>query len=60
MTNLVMLFVCLAAGMALWATKRLPENAHTTINGFIINIALPALILAKIHDLRASRTGPMS
>ncbi len=54
MTNLVMLFVCLAAGMILRAGKRLPENAHTTINGYIINIALPALILAKIHDLRLS------
>jgi predicted permease len=54
MTNLVMLFVCLVAGMVLRATKRLPENAHTTINGFIIDIALPALILAKIHDLRIS------
>jgi len=52
MTNFVMLFVCLAAGMFLRAAQRLPENAHTTINGFIINIALPALVLAKIHDIR--------
>jgi len=54
MTNLVMLFVCLAAGMSLRAGKRLRENAHTTINGYIINIAISALILAKIHDPRLS------
>jgi predicted permease len=54
MTNLVMLFVCLAAGMLLRVTNRLPDNAHTTINGFIINVALPALILAKIHNLHLS------
>jgi predicted permease len=54
MTNLIMLLVCLVAGMTLRAAKRLPENAHATLNGFIINIALPALILAKMHGLRLS------
>jgi predicted permease len=52
MTNLVMLFVCLLAGMIMRATGRLPENAHVTINGFIIHVALPALILGQIHGLR--------
>ncbi len=49
-----MLLVCLAAGTVLRATHRLPENAPATINGFIVNLALPALILAKIHALRLS------
>jgi predicted permease len=54
MTNLAMLFVCLAAGMILRAGNRLPENAPATINGFIINVGLPALILANLHDLQIS------
>ena len=55
MINIVMLFVCLLAGVALGQTKRLPENAYITINGFIIHVALPALILSQIHGLRFSR-----
>ncbi len=47
-----MLFFCLAAGIALRASRRLPEDAHVTINGYIIHIALPALVLAQIHGLR--------
>ncbi len=52
MTNLAMLLVCLVAGMLLRATNRLPDNAHVAINGFIIHLALPALILSQIHGLR--------
>jgi predicted permease len=51
-TNIVMLFICLIAGMILRATHRLPENAHVGLNGFIINLALPALILSQIHGAR--------
>lgn len=42
LTNLAMLLVGLLAGMLLRVTRRLPENAHVAINGFIIHIALPA------------------
>jgi predicted permease len=52
MTNLAMLLVCLLAGTLLRATKRLPENANVALNGFIIHVALPALILGQIHGLR--------
>ena len=51
MTNLIMLVACLLGGMALGRSKRLPENAHVTINGFIIHVALPALVLGQIHAL---------
>jgi predicted permease len=54
MTNIAMLVVCLLVGMILRATKRLPENAHVAINGFIVHVALPALILGQIHGLRLS------
>ncbi len=55
MTNIIMLFVCLLAGLLLRRTERVPPNAHLTINAFIIHLALPALILSQIHGLRPSR-----
>lgn len=54
MTNLAVLLVCLAAGIVLRAAGRMPENAHLAINGFIIHVALPALILSQIHGVRLS------
>ncbi len=52
MGNIALLFFCLAAGMALRATRRVPDNAHLAINGFIINISLPALTLQQIHGIQ--------
>ena len=51
MSNVLLLFVCLAAGVALRASGRVPDNAHQAINGFIINVALPALTLQQIHGI---------
>jgi predicted permease len=52
MDNILMLFACLAIGMALRKFHRVPDNAHTAINAFIVNVALPALILQQIHGLK--------
>jgi predicted permease len=52
MTNIAMLVVCLVVGMILRKTRRVPDNAHVSINGFIIHLALPALILGQIHGLQ--------
>src|SRR5262249_47105837 len=52
MSNIVLLFLCLAAGVAFRASGRVPDNAHQAINGFIINIALPALTLQQIHGIQ--------
>lgn len=52
MDNIAMLFLCLAIGMALRKFNRVPDNAHTTINAFIINVALPALVLQQIHSVK--------
>lgn len=49
MDNIIMLFACLAIGQALWWSKRAPENAHTSINVFIIHVSLPALTLLQVH-----------
>ncbi len=49
MDNIIMLFVCLAIGMALRRSGRVPENAHVGLNGFIIHVSLPALTLGQVH-----------
>jgi len=51
MTNISMLFLSLIAGMAMRVTGRLPENTHVGLNGIIIHIALPALILSQVHGV---------
>ena len=52
MTNISMLAVCLLAGVLLRVARRVPDNAHAALNGFIIHVALPALVLGQIHGLR--------
>ncbi|SDR64329.1 hypothetical protein SAMN05519103_09675 [Rhizobiales bacterium GAS113] len=52
MANIVLLFVCLAIGMALRQSGRVPDNAHTAFNAFIIHVSLPALTLAQIHNIQ--------
>jgi len=49
MSNIVLLFACLILGVLLRASGKLPDNAPATINGFITNVALPALVLTYIH-----------
>jgi malate permease and related proteins len=51
MGNIILLFACLAIGMALRRTGRVPENAHTALNAFIIHVSLPALTLLQIHRI---------
>ena len=54
MTNIAVLVVCFLVGMVLRTTRRLPENAHLAFNGFILNVALPALILGTVRGVRLS------
>lgn len=51
MTNIVMLAVCLTAGLLLRVTGRMPAGGHAAINSFIIHVALPALIVSQIHHV---------
>ena len=53
MANIVLLFACLVLGVVLRHTGKLPDNAPATINGFIIHVSLPALILAYMHRIDA-------
>lgn len=51
MHNIILLVMCLAIGVALRGFGRVPDNAHTTLNTFIIYVAFPALILTQVHGL---------
>ena len=51
MSNVILLFLCMAIGMALRASGRIPENAHGVLNAFIIYVSLPALILVHIRGV---------
>jgi malate permease and related proteins len=56
MDNIAMLFLCLALGMALRKLGQVPDNAHVALNAFIVKIALPALILQQIHNVKFDPT----
>ena len=52
MVNLFVLVLCFALGIALRRAGRLPPDAHKTLNAFVVNVALPALVLRYVHELR--------
>jgi len=51
MVNIGLLIFCFVFGIILRQSGRLPENAPAVLNGFIIHISLPAVILLYIHRL---------
>ncbi len=52
MANIILLAVCLLAGIGLRKTGRFPANTPVALNGFIIHISLPALAILHIHNLK--------
>jgi len=52
MTNIILLAVCLLAGLGLRRTGRFPAATPAALNGFIIHISLPALTILHIHSLK--------
>jgi predicted permease len=52
MANIILLAVCLLAGIGLKKTGRFPAETPAALNGYIIHIALPALAIQHIHNLR--------
>jgi len=54
MNNLILLILCFIAGMLLRGFRRMPDNAPTTLNSFIIHVSLPALTLLYVHELKIS------
>ena len=61
MSNFVMLVACLAAGLLLRRSGRLPDNAHAVINAVILHVSLPAVTLRYLHgfSLDASHALPV-
>lgn len=45
---LIVIVFSFAVGVVVRMTKKLPENAHFTLNGFVIYLALPALIVTQV------------
>lgn len=54
MDSIILIFVCLFAGIALQRVKAIPANAHTALNQFVITISLPALALYYIPKIEIS------
>lgn len=52
MSNIIFVILCLATGMILRKTNRLPEHTSSALNGFIIHLSLPALTLIHIHSIK--------
>ena len=54
MSNIAVVVIALIIGLLLQRVKRFPDNAATTLNLYVIYVALPALILAEIPRLSFS------
>ena len=55
MSNILLIFLCLGIGVLLRYFKRMPDQAHVTLNAFVIYIAIPALALYHIPKIQLSR-----
>ncbi len=51
MNNYLLLIACMLLGILLRRSGRLPDNAAAALNGFIVNVSLPALTLTYVHNL---------
>ena len=51
MNNIALLIACFALGVLLRTSGRLPAAAPGALNGFIVNVSLPALTLLTVHGL---------
>lgn len=52
MTNILVLLSCFALGILLRHAGRLPPDGYKVLNAFVINVALPALVLRHMNGLR--------
>lgn len=52
--NLILIFICLTAGILLKTAKILPPKTHLGLNAFIIYISLPAVALYHIPKIELS------
>jgi hypothetical protein len=50
--NIVLIFVSILLGVSLRKLKRLPDGTPAVLNSFVVNIALPAMAIQYIHDMK--------
>ena len=51
MANIFLLAVCLLMGIFLRRTGRMPATTPAALNGYVINVALPAAAIRYLHDI---------
>lgn len=51
MNEVMIILVCLAIGVLLRLSGRLPDNTPKVLGGWVINVALPAMALRRVHDV---------
>lgn len=56
MAVMILIVVSFLAGVLLRRFKALPENAHTVLNGFIIYVSLPALVIKSLRIMPMTST----
>ncbi|MXN90097.1 AEC family transporter [Flavobacterium sp. Sd200] len=54
MDNIILIFICLFAGVGLQYVRAIPANAHLSLNQFVIYISLPAMALFYIPKIAIS------
>lgn len=54
MDSIILIFVCMLAGVAMQRVKAFPANAHVSLNHFVIYISLPALALYYIPKIEVT------
>lgn len=52
MNNVILLLACFVLGIVLRASGRLADSAPAALNGFVVNVSLPALTLVTVHGLQ--------
>jgi malate permease and related proteins len=52
MREIALIFTCLAIGIILRWSGRLPDTATKALGGWVINVALPAAALRSVHNLK--------
>ncbi|MDF3820794.1 AEC family transporter [Leptospira sp. 96542] len=56
MENFFLLGVCFGMGLIFRRLPQFPENTPKVLNGFILYISLPSLVLYHIHELKFTNT----
>lgn len=51
MSNLLLIVVCLLAGLGLQRLKTLPRDTHVALNGVVLFVSLPAMIILYLPKL---------